>query len=167
MDYRIELLGMADQQHQTGYVFEAFNGFHVRYYATENRDGKLVRVQKPHKLCRKDLRGTRAKLAALLARNPNRSEAESDLRKTERVRVHSVWKNAGLFSGAAPFALSYAEWSEIVTWSGATARDPCSASSSQVLRMSAFTPNSSCRTTTAGAGECVLASCSVRGAPTD
>ena len=29
-------------------------------------------------------------------------------------------------------------------------RAPCSASSSQVLRMSAFTPNSSCRTTTAG-----------------
>src|SRR5690242_21039259 len=29
----------------------------------------------------------------------------------------------------------------------------CSASSSQVLRMSAFTPNTSCRTTTAGAGK--------------
>jgi hypothetical protein len=45
---------MADQQHQTGYIYEAFNVFHVSYYATENRDGKLVRVQKSHKLCRKD-----------------------------------------------------------------------------------------------------------------
>src|SRR5271156_3827952 len=35
---------------------------------------------------------------------------------------------------------------------GATARKPCSASSSQCLRMSAFTPNNSCRTMTAGAG---------------
>ena len=41
MDHRIKLLGMADQQHQTGYIYEAFNAFHVRYYATENRDGKF------------------------------------------------------------------------------------------------------------------------------
>src|ERR1700689_483645 len=27
-----------------------------------------------------------------------------------------LWKNAGLFAGAGPFALNYAEWSEIVTW---------------------------------------------------
>ncbi len=27
-----------------------------------------------------------------------------------------LWKNTGLFSGTAPFALSYTEWSEIVTW---------------------------------------------------
>jgi putative nucleotidyltransferase with HDIG domain len=27
-----------------------------------------------------------------------------------------MWKNTGLFSGTGPFALSYAEWSEIVTW---------------------------------------------------
>ena len=45
---------MAEQQHQVGYIYEAFNAFHVRYYATENRDGKLVRVQKSHKLCRRD-----------------------------------------------------------------------------------------------------------------
>jgi integrase len=45
---------MADQQHQVGYIYEAFNAFHVRYYATENRGGKLVRVQKSHKLCRKE-----------------------------------------------------------------------------------------------------------------
>jgi len=54
MDHRIKLSDMADQQHQTGYIYEAFNAFHVRYYATENRAGKLVRVQKSHKLCRKE-----------------------------------------------------------------------------------------------------------------
>ena len=27
-----------------------------------------------------------------------------------------LWKNTGLFAGTSPFALSYAEWSEIVTW---------------------------------------------------
>ena len=53
MDHRIILRGMADQ-HQTGYIYEAFGSFHVRYYVTENRDGKLVRAQKSHKLCRKD-----------------------------------------------------------------------------------------------------------------
>jgi hypothetical protein len=45
---------MADQRHHASCIFEAFNWFHVRYYATENRDGKLVRVQKSHKLCRKE-----------------------------------------------------------------------------------------------------------------
>ncbi len=54
MDHRIKLLDMADQQHQAGYIYEAFNAFHVRYYVTENRNGKLVRVQKSHKLCRKE-----------------------------------------------------------------------------------------------------------------
>jgi hypothetical protein len=47
-------LGMADQQRQTGYICKAFNAFPIRYYATENRDGELVRMQKSHKLCRKD-----------------------------------------------------------------------------------------------------------------
>ena len=27
-----------------------------------------------------------------------------------------LWKNTGLFAGTGPFALSYTEWSEIVTW---------------------------------------------------
>lgn len=53
MGHRIILRSMADQ-HQIGYIYEAFGSFHVRYYVTENRDGKLVRVQKSHKLCRKE-----------------------------------------------------------------------------------------------------------------
>ena len=27
-----------------------------------------------------------------------------------------IWKNAGLFSGSAPFALTFDEWSELLTW---------------------------------------------------
>jgi hypothetical protein len=45
---------VANQQHQRGHVYEKFGAFHVRYYATENRNGELKRVQKSHKLCRKE-----------------------------------------------------------------------------------------------------------------
>ncbi len=39
---------------QQGYIYEAFNAFHVRYYQTEIIDGKPTRVQKSHKLVEKD-----------------------------------------------------------------------------------------------------------------
>ena len=29
-----------------------------------------------------------------------------------------LWKNSGLFAGSAPFALSYDQWSELVSWAG-------------------------------------------------
>src|ERR1700676_4010684 len=41
-------------RHQRGYIFEAFNAFHVRYYANEIVDGKPVRKQRSHRLCSKD-----------------------------------------------------------------------------------------------------------------
>lgn len=41
-------------RHQRGYIYEAFNAFHVRYYATEIVDGQPVRVQRSHRLCTKD-----------------------------------------------------------------------------------------------------------------
>lgn len=55
---------MADQ-HQSGYIYEAFNAFHVRYYATENRNGELKRVQRSHKLCRKEGKYTSATCRAV------------------------------------------------------------------------------------------------------
>jgi integrase len=55
---------MADQ-HQSGYIYEAFGAFHVRYYATENRDGVLVKRQKSHKLCRKEGKYTSATCRAV------------------------------------------------------------------------------------------------------
>ena len=33
------------RRYQTGYVYEAFRAFHVRYYATEIVDGKPKRVK--------------------------------------------------------------------------------------------------------------------------
>jgi integrase len=39
---------------QQGYIYEAFNAFHVRYYDTQIIDGKATRVQKSHKLVEKD-----------------------------------------------------------------------------------------------------------------
>ncbi len=41
-------------RHQRGYIFEAFNAFHVRYYANEIVDGKPQRKQRSHRLCSKD-----------------------------------------------------------------------------------------------------------------
>ena len=41
-------------RHQRGYIYEAFNAFHVRYYATEIVDGKPERKQRSHRLCTKD-----------------------------------------------------------------------------------------------------------------
>jgi len=42
------------ERHQRGYVYEAFNAFHVRYYTTEIVDGKPKRLQRSHRLCTKD-----------------------------------------------------------------------------------------------------------------
>jgi hypothetical protein len=39
---------------QRGYIYEAFNAFHVRYYQTAIIDGKPTRVQKSHKIVEKD-----------------------------------------------------------------------------------------------------------------
>jgi integrase len=41
-------------RHQRGYIYEAFNAFHVRYYTTEIVDGKPKRVQRSHRLCTRD-----------------------------------------------------------------------------------------------------------------
>jgi len=43
---------IAEQRRQADNI--PFNTFYVRYYATENWDGKLDRVRKSHKLCRKE-----------------------------------------------------------------------------------------------------------------
>jgi integrase len=44
--------GMA--RHQRGYIYEASNAFHVRYYVTEIVEGKPVKKQRSHRLCTKD-----------------------------------------------------------------------------------------------------------------
>src|SRR5260370_42134595 len=58
-------------RHQRGYVYEASNAFHVRYYVTEIVDGAPERVQRSKRLCDKDRNtghGTKsAKAVQLLA----------------------------------------------------------------------------------------------------
>jgi integrase len=39
---------------QTGSIYEAYGAFHIKYYTTVLREGKEVRAQRSHKLCRKD-----------------------------------------------------------------------------------------------------------------
>jgi integrase len=39
---------------QTGSIYEAYGAFHIKYYTTVLRESKEVRVQRSHKLCRKD-----------------------------------------------------------------------------------------------------------------
>ena len=41
-------------RHQDGCIYEAYGAFHVKYYQTVLREGKEVRAQRSHKLCRKD-----------------------------------------------------------------------------------------------------------------
>ena len=41
-------------RYQRGYIYEAFGAFHVRYRTEEIVEGKLLRVQRSHRLCPKD-----------------------------------------------------------------------------------------------------------------
>ena len=41
-------------RYQRGYIYEAFGAFHVRYRSEEIVEGKLLRVQRSHRLCPKD-----------------------------------------------------------------------------------------------------------------
>jgi integrase len=56
-------------RHQRGYVYEASNAFHVRFYQLEMIDGVEVRVQRSHRLATKDLKytSTTCKAVKLLA----------------------------------------------------------------------------------------------------
>lgn len=95
MAHRIILRCMADQ-HQTGYIYEAFGSFHVRYYATEQRGGKLVRVQKSHKLCRKE--GKYKSATCLAVKNlctdflKDKVNAPSRITTGNEVKIADFWK---------------------------------------------------------------------------
>jgi len=47
-------IGRLQMARQSGYIYEAFGAWHVRFYQSEQIDGKLVRKQKSHRLCAKD-----------------------------------------------------------------------------------------------------------------
>jgi integrase len=92
---------MAGQQHQVGYIYEAFGAFHVRYYATANRGGKLVSVQKSHKLCRKDERKYKSK-TCLAVKNlcadfmRDKVNAPSRVITDADVKIADFWTNTFL-----------------------------------------------------------------------
>jgi integrase len=44
-------------RHQSGYLYKAFGGWHVRYWITELKEGQPVRVQRSHKLCDAIIKG--------------------------------------------------------------------------------------------------------------
>src|SRR5271168_2361378 len=49
-----EMQQRRQRRHQDGNVYEASGAFHIRYWSTELRDGKAVRVQRSKRLCAKD-----------------------------------------------------------------------------------------------------------------
>jgi len=46
-------------RHQTGYLYKALGGWHVRYWKTELKGGKPIRVQRSEKLCDADDKATK------------------------------------------------------------------------------------------------------------
>lgn len=88
---------MANQQHQRGYIYEAFNAFHVRYYATENRDGVLARVQKSHKLCRKEgpYKSATCRAVKNLAENflHDKVNAPAQITDSSDMKIVDFWTN--------------------------------------------------------------------------
>jgi integrase len=86
-------------RHQRGYVFEASNAFHVRYYATEIVDGAPKRVQRSKRLCTKDRatgHGSRsAKAVQLLAEDYMRL-VNANTPATSAPTVVEFWDNTYL-----------------------------------------------------------------------
>jgi integrase len=86
-------------RHQRGYVYEASNAFHVRYYATEIVDGAPTRVQRSKKLCNKDRNtghgSASAKAVQLLAEDHMRL-VNADTPATTALTVVEFWDNTYL-----------------------------------------------------------------------
>jgi integrase len=79
---------------QRGYVYEASNAFHVRYWSTELRKGKAVRVQKSERLCPKDEKYHSAKskpVQMLAAQVMQRVNALSGQPPKQEVTVGEFW----------------------------------------------------------------------------
>ena len=47
-------------RHQTGYLYKALGGWHVRYWKTELKGAKPIRVQRSEKLCDADDKATKS-----------------------------------------------------------------------------------------------------------
>lgn len=86
-------------RHQRGYIYEASNAFHVRYYATEIVDGVPTRVQRSKKLCDKDRNaghGSRSAKAVQLLAEDHMRLMNADTPATSALTVVEFWDNTYL-----------------------------------------------------------------------
>jgi len=84
---------------QRGHVYQAFNAFHVRYWTTELRKAKAVRVQKSERLCAKDDRHHSAKskpVQMLAAQVMQRVNALSGQPPKQEMTVVEFWETTFL-----------------------------------------------------------------------
>lgn len=79
-------------RHQQGYLYKAFGGWHVRYWTTELRDGKPVRVQRSHKLCDADTKGTKTYAKTLRDEYMARINALSGAVQAHDMTVKEFWE---------------------------------------------------------------------------
>jgi integrase len=79
-------------RHQQGYLYKAFGGWHVRYWTTELKDGKPVRVQRSHKLCDADLKGTKTYAKTLRDEYMTRINALSGVVQEHDLSVKEFWE---------------------------------------------------------------------------
>jgi integrase len=71
-------------RHQRGYIYEAANAFHVRYYVTEIVEGKPVKKQRSHRLCTKNRNTGHGSPSAMAVRS-----LCEDFMRTVNEREHS------------------------------------------------------------------------------
>jgi integrase len=81
-------------RHQTGNICERHGAFHLRYYVTEMRDGKLTRVLRSQKLCNKDSKDHRyptSKAVKLIA-DGILAKVNTDVQPTgEDMKIADFW----------------------------------------------------------------------------
>src|ERR1700691_1050350 len=83
-------------RHQTGNICERHGAFHVRYYVTEMRDGKLTRVLRSQKLCDKDSGDHRypTSKAVKLIRDGIMARVNAEVAPTgDDIRIADFWSN--------------------------------------------------------------------------
>jgi integrase len=83
-------------RHQKGNICERHGAFHVRYYVTEMRDGKLTRVLRSQKLCDKDSADNRypTSKAVKLIRDGIMAKVNAEVVPTgDDIRIADFWTN--------------------------------------------------------------------------
>ena len=79
-------------RHQSGYLYKAFGGWHVRYWIAKLKDGKPVRVQRSHKLCDADEKATKTYAKKLRDAHMERINSRSGSIQKNEVSVKDFWE---------------------------------------------------------------------------